>query len=502
MIKNFLNKKIIIIYSLLFIYFISLILTETYTFKFFLIPNINIFEKFKLSYLILGCIFLSTFLIFRFKKKFHVELLVLLIFFIIQFFSDLQSTKIIIDQYKNGFILPIICILLIIFIQNANNENKELHKKIFYLFYLIIAFFFLLIIFFFLLNTSLKFFSSENMFYGFAEDFYFINNKDTFKQNLNTIKLFNFTLPLPNGNGASRMLIIFYLYLILKFFLLNLTRIKYIFLSIFIILLNSFIFLLQSKLSCFFMLITTPIIIYIFHRINMKFFIYFFIFVIFPIINSYFIYQLKIKKINSGHEIEKKINYEKFNDLKLNNKNLNGINFTNYDLQIKSFDSYLSTRRIFSPLLIYFNTFNKKDLSFKNIIYSQHLTEFSSGRNYIAVEILQNFKNSIFIGHGVKSDRILLNGNSASNAILYSLLSTGIIGFSILIFFYYLLFLNLKKIFQEIYVSNYKNLFYFIMLLFIILRSFVENSFTTWNFDLLIILLIIHKVNLKKFIIS
>jgi hypothetical protein len=360
MIKNFLNKKIIIIYSLLFIYFISLILTETYTFKFFLIPNINIFEKFKLSYLILGCIFLSTFLIFRFKKKFHVELLVLLIFFIIQFFSDLQSTKIIIDQYKNGFILPIICILLIIFIQNANNENKELHKKIFYLFYLIIAFFFLLIIFFFLLNTSLKFFSSENIFYGFAEDFYFINNKDTFKQNLNTIKLFNFTLPLPNGNGASRMLIIFYLYLILKFFLLNLTRIKYIFLSIFIILLNSFIFLLQSKLSCFFMLITTPIIIYIFHRINMKFFIYFFIFVIFPIINSYFIYQLKIKKINSGHEIEKKINYEKFNDLKLNNKNLNGINFTNYDLQIKSFDSYLSTRRIFSPLLIYFNTFKQK----------------------------------------------------------------------------------------------------------------------------------------------
>jgi len=234
----------------------------------------------------------------------------------------------------------------------------------------------------------------------------------------------------------------------------------------------------------------------------MKFFIYFFIFVIFPIINSYFIYQLKIKKINSGHEIEKKINYEKFNDLKFNNKNLNGINFTNYDLQIKSFDSYLSTRRIFSPLLIYFNTFNKKDISFKNIIYSQHLTEFSSGRNYIAVEILQNFKNSIFIGHGVKSDRILLNGNSASNAILYSLLSTGIIGFSILIFFYYLLFLNLKKIFQEIYVSNYKNLFYFIMLLFIILRSFVENSFTTWNFDLLIILLIIHKVNLKKFIIS
>ena len=246
----------------------------------------------------------------------------------------------------------------------------------------------------------------------------------------------------------------------------------------------------------------TPIIIYIFQRLNMKFFIFFLVFIIFPIINSYFIYNLKIKKINSEHELVKKINYEKFIDLQVNNKNLQNINFINYDLQIKSFSYYISTRRIFSPLFNFFNTFNEKNSSPQNIIYSKNLTEFSSGRNYITVEILQNFKNSIFIGHGVKSDRILLNGNSASNAILYSLLSTGIIGFSILIFFYYLLFLNLKKIFKEIHVSNYKNLFYFIMLLFIILRSFVENSFTTWNFDLLIILLIIHKVNLKKFIFS
>ena len=36
------------------------------------------------------------------------------------------------DHYKNGFFLPIICVLLVIFIQNACNETKEISKKIFY----------------------------------------------------------------------------------------------------------------------------------------------------------------------------------------------------------------------------------------------------------------------------------------------------------------------------------------------------------------------------------
>ena len=218
MIVNFLNKKIRIIYSFLFIYLISLILTETYTLNFFSTQNINLIDKFKYCYLLLGFIFLTTFLIWRFKKIFHIEFSVLLIFFTIQIFSDLLSMKPIIDHYKNGFFLPIICVLLVIFIQNACNETKEISKKIFYSFYIIILFTFLLIVFFFLLNATLKFFSTANFFFEFAEDFYFINHKINFNQNLNTINLFNFTLPLPNGNGASRILIIFLFFFYFYFF--------------------------------------------------------------------------------------------------------------------------------------------------------------------------------------------------------------------------------------------------------------------------------------------
>jgi hypothetical protein len=120
-------------------------------------------------------------------------------------------------------------------------------------------------------------------------------------------------------------------------------------------------------------------------------------------------------------------------------------------------------------------------------------------------------EKKFFFGLGAQADRLYLSkikdilSSNSSNAILYSLLSGGLISLLLLILFNYILlkrvykffFFKSKKINIEYKLVNFSIFVYLLLLL----RSLVENSFTLFSIDFLIYLqcsmIIIKKINLK-----
>jgi riboflavin transporter FmnP len=133
----------------------------------------------------------------------------------------------------------------------------------------------------------------------------------------------------------------------------------------------------------------------------------------------------------------------------------------------------------------------------------------TSGRTQIwikSIDIFISEKRYLF-GLGTQADRLylvsylgtdsvkkkddILSANS-SNAIIYSLLSGGIISVTVLILFNYILLIRIYKYFfikSKKYNFNYNLLnFSIFTYLFLLLRSLVENSFTLFSIDFLIYL--------------
>jgi hypothetical protein len=133
----------------------------------------------------------------------------------------------------------------------------------------------------------------------------------------------------------------------------------------------------------------------------------------------------------------------------------------------------------------------------------------SSGRIEIwkrSLDII--IKEKILIGHGPQTDRkliskylkdnqinksILILDNNASNALLYAYLCGGIVGFVLLIIVY---FLFIKEIIRSIFIKKIliveKNIYTnssVVILMYLILRSFFENSFALFSVDLFLGLL-------------
>ena len=100
----------------------------------------------------------------------------------------------------------------------------------------------------------------------------------------------------------------------------------------------------------------------------------------------------------------------------------------------------------------------KKDFITKDTI--RGFTGFSSGRLNDWSEIINEFSNSNnfekLFGFGSQGDRFTIN-QSASNGMLYALISSGLIGFSFFILFSVLVFI---KCIQAL-LSRKKKLFYF-----------------------------------------
>ena len=134
---------------------------------------------------------------------------------------------------------------------------------------------------------------------------------------------------------------------------------------------------------------------------------------------------------------------------------------------------------------------------------------YSSGRINDWKEILMNFrtnnklnappihmiKKSVIYGYGAQGDRYLIN-QTASNGIIYSLSSSGILGTIPFIFFSILsvwvvlriLFENLKL---RIPITNYSA----IIVILILLRSLLESSYAVFSIDLIVIYTFLNYLN-------
>jgi hypothetical protein len=128
----------------------------------------------------------------------------------------------------------------------------------------------------------------------------------------------------------------------------------------------------------------------------------------------------------------------------------------------------------------FINTFDdirilNSEINFKN---------FTSNRENDWQNILKKFDKQRVFGYGIHGDRILIN-QTASNGFLYSLVSGGYLGaISYCIISIYSLFLVnlalLKKKFNKYsWLASS-------MIIFFIIRSLVENSFTIISFDFII----------------
>ena len=122
---------------------------------------------------------------------------------------------------------------------------------------------------------------------------------------------------------------------------------------------------------------------------------------------------------------------------------------------------------------------------FTNFRPDRPQTGFTSGRLNDWKDIIKSNKN-IFFGNGVMGDRFLIS-QSASNGVLYTYASSGLIGSLLFIFLSIILFLNsLKIIFTNHYRNNNLQLISALLMIVMMLRSVLENSYSVFGIDFLI----------------
>jgi O-antigen ligase len=91
------------------------------------------------------------------------------------------------------------------------------------------------------------------------------------------------------------------------------------------------------------------------------------------------------------------------------------------------------------------------------------------------------------------SDRIIANindykvNNDSASAITYTYLTSGILG--LILFFY--LYYNLIKVFCDVKIEKVQlsKIYIKSLILLILMRSLIENSFTVWGIDYCVLLL-------------
>jgi O-antigen ligase len=109
--------------------------------------------------------------------------------------------------------------------------------------------------------------------------------------------------------------------------------------------------------------------------------------------------------------------------------------------------------------------------------------------------IVKNSEKPI-IGYGSQGDRYLTkempkHTSLASNSFINAYASSGLIGTALLLIFYiYLISLVFREnFFRKIqYQENNIKAFYFVTLIFLIIRSLFENSFSLWGIDFIIMI--------------
>jgi len=119
-------------------------------------------------------------------------------------------------------------------------------------------------------------------------------------------------------------------------------------------------------------------------------------------------------------------------------------------------------------------------LSNKNVLES-------TGRVEDWKEIINKFdyKNNLFFGYGAQGDRYLIN-QTASNGLLYTFTSSGIIGVT---FFLILTLTSCMQLLKYFFFSRKEELigyFSFSIMIVFIIRSIVESSYSVFSIDLIL----------------
>jgi hypothetical protein len=146
--------------------------------------------------------------------------------------------------------------------------------------------------------------------------------------------------------------------------------------------------------------------------------------------------------------------------------------------------------------------FNDGTATYKNnriFNYETNLNSFTSMRSQDWKNIIKKYDKQRVFGYGIHGDRLLIN-QTASNGFLYSLASGGYFGAIIycIICIYSLFLLSLtlfkKKMYQYSWYASS-------MIIFFLIRSLVENSFTIISFDFIIFfssIFYLEKTHFKK----
>ena len=408
-----------------------------------------------LIFLFIGFIFTNSL-----KTKIEVDIVLKLffIFIFIQIIGGFNNTKIYESLYEynvifNSYSNKIWISLFIYFDQN------------YYLICLSSLLLFFLIINSFLKNFKIEYlllisfiiFFSYNfvLIFNIYKSFLLSNDFSAYGTLLTDPSNIFFNHSVPRITGVSRLLLFFYIILTCyTFFILkkkNYTKVALLYL--FIIFTGSLIWSFQSRTTLLTKIIIDILLIY-FLQIKIKNkIIIFLILTFFPIILHNSIILLKNKESRDSFLGELNLINKK-----IYSKNNNNINLNN-NLIIK-----------------------------KNRIFIEN----TSGRTEIWKIIIKKSKDSLFFGHGSQADRWYINRNdsfynNASSAFFYALICGGVSGVLIYILIFYkslklafYIFLKNKFFFKK---NNLLKISSFFILIALLLRSLVENSFMLFSVD-------------------
>lgn len=318
-----------------------------------------------------------------------------------------------------------ICIFLLI-----NYYNLE--KCLKYLMFFTICVIFIVAIYISLISFKISSLENSNYLYGLIRaDTLFLNQE------------------MPRITGLSRIWAIIGLFTLILFYNTDTKYLKY-FIFIFISLLSTIIWAAQSRgtLLCYFLLIIFLTLLNKDKIYKKILFLFSFIFV--PII----IYTIFISAIN------KPVN---------NINNINNLDKTN---------------------------------NFKNIIYNSRVIDnkTSSGRFEIWNNILNKFDKTRFFGYGPQADRNLIGrdisnkfSNNASNLYLYAFVCGGYLAIIIFLIINIQIIKNLykcvvhKKLF--LFKHNIEIKYSATLLLFFLIRGLIENSYSLFSIDFLLVII-------------
>ena len=296
----------------------------------------------------------------------------------------------------------------------------------------------------------------------------FLSDVISFVYNVETGKRFYGSVNIIAGesyirsSGASRIaliLIIIYSTIFLKY--INLLILKI--LPLFI--LSTIVFLYESRASVGLLIIFIIIVLFIIEKISYKNILsYLFFCLIFPwliSVNINYTYSHNAVKARSASDSQ---NTQAASDIIISKNKI-----SSFLCSISKCDNHLARFT------------NKERL----------LTSSGRVEDWNKLLNLFDYKNNLFFGYGAQCDRLLIN-QTASNALIYSLISSVIVGFSFFLFFsvvaslYVIKFIfNVKLLFKN---KNIDSTYFFSIstLMVILIRSLIESSYAVFGVDFIL----------------